>query len=603
MRCDPLETWRRLAVGFREILLSTPLLCAVLLSGIAIEQTVAAVAVNQGPSATNSVSCNALLLLKGKSLAEMYEAIREVENAGVRVLHVFPPRTLICDVPAAVEPAILAQRMMLACHRQQVQVPDEAGPMGDGALGIKVWNRLVEPVNPSIGPEKQTPATPLGGDAFLPPDQPLIRRATVGAQAPTANQTSEFMVGRVAVGIILPESAGSGENWSSARQDTVIQEIAAGCNWWATRGGASAHLTYYYDIHRSVPTQYEPIQLPQSQENLWISETLLNLGYTGTSRFAQCRNYDNAIRTQLHTDWGFTIFVVDSLNDGDGKFSDGSRFAYAYFGGPFLVMTYDNDGYGIADMDVVTSHEMGHIFGAEDEYSSSGCSCTETSGYLNVANGNCANCAAGDSTCIMRGGIRGGLCTYTKGQIGWRDSDGDNLFDPTDTSITLTLSPNPAGGLYAFSGVATDVPFPSPARESCSINTITSVDYRVDGGAWLAATPGDGAFNSAQESYRFTAASVPPGSHTLQVRAQNSAGNVGSQQTSLIGYIVHVDRSYPGTSSDGSVNAPYKTVTTGNQAAQNGNTIRITGGNYPEGVSVTKSLRIEGTNGIVNVGR
>ena len=32
------------------------------------------------------------------------------------------------------------------------------------------------------------------------------------------------------------------------------------------------------------------------------------------------------------------------------------------------MLTYDNDGYGFANFDAVLAHEMGHVFGALDEY-------------------------------------------------------------------------------------------------------------------------------------------------------------------------------------------------------------------------------------------
>ena len=92
----------------------------------------------------------------------------------------------------------------------------------------------------------------------------------------------------------------------------------------------------------------------------------------------------------MGTDWAFAIFVVDSLNDSNGQFSNGD-FAYTYVNGPFMVMTYDNDGWGIDGMPIVAAHENGHIWGALDEYASSGCTDTETSGYLNIANSNCEN--------------------------------------------------------------------------------------------------------------------------------------------------------------------------------------------------------------------
>ena len=67
-------------------------------------------------------------------------------------------------------------------------------------------------------------------------------------------------------------------------------------------------------------------------------------------------------------------------------------------------------------------------------------------------------------------------------------------------------------------------------------------------------------------------------------------------------FIVNVDHTFAGPNPDGTLAAPFPTVTQGNQAACDGNILRIRGGSYPAGVSVTKSLRIEGTNGIVNIG-
>ena len=63
-------------------------------------------------------------------------------------------------------------------------------------------------------------------------------------------------------------------------------------------------------------------------------------------------------------------------------------------------MTYDNAGHGIENMDAVSAHETGHIFGALDEYS---CECYWQSGYLDYPNENCANGCELDENSIMRG--------------------------------------------------------------------------------------------------------------------------------------------------------------------------------------------------------
>lgn len=543
------------------------------------------------------------------SPADMEPAIKALEQLGVRLLHVFPPRGLICSVPVEVELAVLAQPAVVACYRTPVQLPDETDSLGDVLMAIKMWNRLIAPA-PARAALAMTTAEPLVGDAFPhPPAERAKSRQAQAAEAaslgPRFDQTSEYMIGRIAVGIVLPESAGNDENWTPDRQEQVIAGIMAGCNWWVTRSGSSAHLTFYYDLHLSVPTQYEPIQGPYSDEALWIPDTLRNMGYSGSSEFEICWNYENALRSQLHTEWAFTVFVVDSFNDINGKFSDG-YFAYAYLNGPFMVMTYDNDGYGIHNMDIVMAHEMGHVFGALDEYAGSS-SCTETSGYLNVANGNHASCgSSGDSACIMRGQLgKTSVCLYSRGQIGWRDSDGDGIFDPADTAFSFTLGTSSPGPTYAFAGTAAIVPCPSPTHAVCTINTIVAVEYRVDGGPWLPATPDDSKFDGATEAYRFVVGPLGNAAHTVEARAWDSAGNSSLQAVPLDPpplTLVFVDWRNTGANPDGSVARPYPTVWQGYNRLDVHGTMRIQAGTYAFPARVlTKALTLEPINGVVRL--
>jgi hypothetical protein len=58
------------------------------------------------------------------------------------------------------------------------------------------------------------------------------------------------------VGIMTPESTGSGENWSSSRQNLVVAKIVEGLQWWKDNALAPANLTFVYDIHQSVATTF-----------------------------------------------------------------------------------------------------------------------------------------------------------------------------------------------------------------------------------------------------------------------------------------------------------------------------------------------------------
>jgi hypothetical protein len=307
----------------------------------------------------------------------------------------------------------------------------------------------------------------------------------------------------------------------------VVSEITAGLTWWAAAaiqgGQPSANLSFNLTFHTPfnepavVRTTYEPITRPHTDQKLWMGQIMSNLGYTDYY-FTAVRQYVHSRRVATGRDWGFAIFVVNSLLDLDGYFSD-NYFAYSYIYGPFTVMTYDNDGWGIDRMEVVTAHETGHIFGAMDEYASSNCSDTAKSGYLGVANTNCENGDPATEQSIMRSASSQQIAypanlasTPARGQVGWRDSDSDGLYDVVDTDVTLTAastSDDSDGPAAQYTGTAIDIPYDSPTRPDTSINIISLVEYRLDGGSWLPASASDGNFDSYAENYSLTTTPLP----------------------------------------------------------------------------------------------
>ncbi len=361
-------------------------------------------------------------------------------------------------------------------------------------------------------------------------------QSTIPTASPTPNhfEISEYLIGRVAVGVILLESNGtvdsSTENWTPTRESQVISEIQAGLSWLASYE-PNADVSFVYDIHYGVPTSYEPITRSSTDQDLWISEAMESLGYFDHPFRPRVRDYINALREDLDADWAFAIFVVDSLNDPDGCFTNdrsdgkGKRSAYAYLGGPFFVMTYDNGGYGIYNMDYVTAHEACHIFYATDEYNGR----TEKSGYLGIDD-------LEGSGCIMekRGWLWWWLCTNSKQQLGWRDSDGDGLQDIIDTYPDSTLHPFfPAPtnkSVLTYVGFVSVSPYPnnnpSGHFRDITINTITAIEFRVDGGAWQDAIAEDGSFDEAIEEFFFSTPYLSEGIHTIETRGVNSVGNI-----------------------------------------------------------------------------
>lgn len=62
---------------------------------------------------------------------------------------------------------------------------------------------------------------------------------------------------------------------------------------------------------------------------------------------------------------------------------------------------------------------------------------------------------------------------------------------------------------------------------------IRAVQYRVDGGDWMAAAATDGLFDSSLEPFRITTPPLTPGAHTVEVQAQDEAGNLATQKTTV----------------------------------------------------------------------
>lgn len=366
-------------------------------------------------------------------------------------------------------------------------------------------------------------------DAFVapPPSSALL------AGAGDVRGPSQFMAGAVAVLVVLPESNGaidaSREDWTPEQIEVVRRQVQAGFDWWAARLPL-ANLSFQLRL-QVVPTDYEPTSRGIDQEGLWVSDTLRRLGYSGSSYFDQAYTAADAVRDELGADWGTVLFVPNSAN-GSGYLADG-RFAYAYINGPFLVVTSDAGGYGADDMAQVVAHELGHTFGALDQYPAARITCDRRSGYLNSLSSNSqfAGCGTKFSSIMLdaSGAFDAGLIDSSAlHQIGYRDSDDDGRIDPLDTTPALDLRDNTLASLTGrpvIRGMTRDIPFPSAFQNDVTLNTISAVEFRVDGGPWIPAPAADGVFDSALEEF---SAELPlyDGSYSVEVRAINSVGVV-----------------------------------------------------------------------------
>lgn len=463
-----------------------------------------------------------------------------INRNGGTILHSFPDAAVI----ATGDPTLLSTLVDsgLATYATEGNVPEEivVGLDPVAELAVRAWQALL--AGPSAISAHAEESYGPTGDALSPTDSDGL----VGfALDPSLYQQSEFMTGKVAVNIVLLESNGALdvnlEDWTQEETQIVFQQVVAAMDWWQSLE-PRAHLQFVYDDHYTapVPISYEPIARPHNDERLWLSEAMQRLGFTHSSYLTAVRLYNRDSRMRYGADWAFTIFIVDSSNDGDNRFAD-NYFAYAYIYGPFMMLTYGNNGYGPTNMAAVIAHEMGHIFGALDEYAGANVPASAIGGYLGVPNGNSQLGGVIDVDCIMRGGLTPyrlhRLCPYTAGQVGWRDSDGDGILDPLDTTFTLdaAITANEAGIL--ISGLAVENPYPSSTRTPITKNYVVSAQYRVNGSPWRALQAADGSFDSANEALTQQLPLAPRGGWQIEVMAIDTAGNTASK---TIDYAVEV---------------------------------------------------------------
>ena len=319
----------------------------------------------------------------------------------------------------------------------------------------------------------------------------------------TELNTAEFLLGSVLVTPVFLESNGQidtqTQNWDPQEIDDVLAKITEGVNWWSTTLDQldTVHTLDFVidDTFAKDPfeTAYEPIDRTSGTFNQYVGDFFTAQGLGDSPSLARAtKDFNDAQREKFDTDWSFTIFVADSSDDLDGAFASGGQFssAFAFAGGLFFVAPSTRPASTFA-------HELGHIFWARDEYPGGG-SYTDQRGYYNAQNLNAAdNPAGGQEPSILRGGapLHEAYDTFTSPEstlafVGWRDSDGDGIFDLADVPLDLDVTGyfDNESSTFVVSGTAAAVPLinqnSSGIQSDITLNEIGQVQYRIDGGDW-----------------------------------------------------------------------------------------------------------------------
>ena len=483
----------------------------------------------------------------------------DIENAGGKVVHIFPQdKVMIGELPY----------LFKSKYVKSVYYEGSKNKPKSGLVFYNAWIKNLEYSKLSVAEKMamvgdDVPENP-GNDVV---EDPLVDLKDLSVsymdhlnqkQMPfgdlTDMDTSLYMIGDVSVGIVTPESISGSEDWTYNELANVYSEIMNGLNWWSFNN-PDAYLTFVYDHLEQMPVSSEPIELDAINRHYWGSEALYAGGYgDGESPFTDdAYDYVNSMRIEHDTDWGFVIFVADSSNDADGRFNDG-KFAFAIMtangGGPYLVMTYNNNGYGSGNMDAVVAHEMGHIFGAIDQYTGDPeypCECADDVGYLNYENQNCDNNCELNESSIMRGDIppfvNNDIDYYAKGQIGWQDNNTNNILDILEGGTMLKLDSQIENRTemqflsYIGENEITLFEAINPYYHSALIDGVNAIDYRYswENGNynWTNASVFTGIFdgNTMTNELFFQEGPLEWGTYLFEVESTNRFGNIFSQDS------------------------------------------------------------------------
>jgi hypothetical protein len=361
----------------------------------------------------SSTKTNSLILLDHQSGIDFTDSVIKLVNyyAG-EVYHVFRSKVLIGYVPPDNVARLIGKAGILNIYQNQTQ-PDKIDPIVNSA--IKAFNNLLHPAKELTKEEMQKRS--LEGVK----DKVRITYPTKASNTDLSDRfTSEYMIGRVAVGIVIVEGNGDSQyDWTPQGLDSVTAQIIKGLDWLANKASESnSNVCWFYDWHYSVPVPVEPIEGPSGSDLTdedgvidWIGWAMLAMGYNPGALFGNyfadgvsaIYDYVHDIRYVNRTDWCFAMFVANGDTFTDGRYAWAMNWNDRHLlgqpigrdhGGPYLVMTHDYWYFGLDDIWNVVAHESFHIFGPVDEYADAGgaCensgSCDDKFGYLQIENRN-----------------------------------------------------------------------------------------------------------------------------------------------------------------------------------------------------------------------
>ena len=415
-----------------------------------------------------------LVVLDEGGVPAVNAAVRAIRAAGGTVAICGRSNILLGWIPPERAGGLLVDHGIASIHYAPVDPGLVAGGGEEAALFVRFFNSVAggEADLAALAPRAEGP--PLVNDAlahaFVDPAavtrnlDPLhipweAEARRHGPQRRDFPGYSDVLDGTIAVCLMFVESNGAIDpnlwTWTTEARDQVYSQVMTGTTWWSNMA-RTFHKTATFTINFYPPTQaamqtgYEPISHPSSDDGLWISQVMANLGFSSGDKLSRVTAFNAWLKGSTGTQWAYTAFFCYNPSDAATRFTN-NYFAYAYLGGPYAQFLYRNNGWAVTDIWKVFAHETGHIFWACDEYYQEGyggcTSCSPCNSFRPVTNGNCEHPSCNPINavpCMMRGNSNA-LCPYSAAQIGW---DVVNLSLVLQAGTGGTTSPAP--GTYTY---------------------------------------------------------------------------------------------------------------------------------------------------------
>jgi hypothetical protein len=419
--------------------------------------------------------------------------------------------------------------------------------------GLSFWHRVVTGQVQESPPGKWPSNAP--SDVRDPRDDNAPSTGDDG-HLPHPFGTSDQMTGTVTVALFMIESNGTLDpdvyTWSAADSTTEVSGILSALSWWSSKAPSYGQsVTFTLLVHGPsgsvARSKYEPILHTSSEVSLWASDVLSHLGYTSGSSITRATNYNNFLISTYGTNWAFCIFNGYNPPPAADSYTDGAS-AWAYRNGPYMQTLFRSYGWAV---DQVSAHEMGHIFGACDEYSGSGTPCfTCDVCTKNVLNGNCEGCNPESQGCMMKeNSFR--LCPYTPGQLGWEPAvatvvvDASTVTDPSPADNDGIPEPGESVDISVTLRNTGNAPARAMAGTLTSASPYVSIvaGYATYGDVLITAT--------STTTYRVAIASNAPVGHVANLLlAMSSSGFAGTDTVAMIVSPIRVLRITPAAGVD-----------------------------------------------------